>query len=78
MRITLDIDDDLLQAAKELARRQRKTAGAVILELAREALTASPGAVRKPKAAHGFRPFPTRGGLVTDDTIDKLRNDDAL
>jgi len=30
MRTTLDIDDDVLQAAKELARRERKTAGAMI------------------------------------------------
>ena len=27
MRTTLDIDDDVLQAAKELARSEKKTAG---------------------------------------------------
>ena len=78
MRTTLDIDDDVLQAAKELARRQKKTAGAVISELTREALTASPGVVREPEAAYGFRPFPGRGGLVTNEKIDKLRDDDAI
>jgi len=53
MRTTLDIDDDVLQAAKELARRQKKTAGAVISELTRKALTAPPPAAREPKAVLG-------------------------
>ena len=79
MRTTLDIDDDVLQAAKELARREKKTAGDVITELARRALTSPPVArtAREPKAVHGMRPFPSRGGIVTNQVIDKLREDDA-
>jgi hypothetical protein len=77
MRTTLDIDDDVLRAAKELARREKKTAGAVISELTRRALTAAPTTVRQPKAVHGFRPFPKRGGIVTNAQIDKLREEDA-
>jgi len=79
MRTTLDIDEDVLRAAKELARREKKTAGAVISELARRALGAAPSeaAERGRKALHGFRPFPKRGGLVTNEIIDKLREDDA-
>jgi hypothetical protein len=38
MRTTLDIDDDVLQAAKELAARRGTTAGQVVSELARKAL----------------------------------------
>jgi len=38
MRTTLDIDDDILQAAKELAAVHGKTAGQVVSELARCAL----------------------------------------
>ena len=38
MRTTLDIDDDVLQAAKELAASRRKTTGQVLSELARKAL----------------------------------------
>lgn len=38
MRTTLDIDDDLLQAAKELADTRRTTAGRVISDLVRKAL----------------------------------------
>jgi len=79
MRTTLDIADDVLQAAKERARREKKTAGEVISELARSALTAPPqGALaRSSRACFGFRPFPKRGGIVTNELIDKLREDDA-
>ena len=38
MRTTLDIDDDVLQAAKELGGIRKKTAGQVLSELARKAL----------------------------------------
>ena len=79
MRTTLDIADDVLQAAKERARREKKTVGEVISELARSALTARPqvAGAREPKAVYGFRPFPKRGGVVTNERIDKLREDDA-
>jgi hypothetical protein len=35
MRTTLDIDEDVLEAAEELAERQNKTPGQVICELVR-------------------------------------------
>jgi hypothetical protein len=38
VRTTLDIDDDVLQAAKELAANRRTTAGTVLSELARKGL----------------------------------------
>ena len=47
MRTTLDIDDDVLQAARDLARRKKKTAGAIISELARQALGATPAPPRR-------------------------------
>jgi len=77
MRTTLDIAEDVLQAAKERARREKKTTGAVISDLARKALTAPLEQAREPKALYGFRPFPKRGGIVTNELIDKLREDDA-
>jgi hypothetical protein len=47
MRTTLDLDDDVLQAAKELASLSGRTAGQVVSELLRKALTApSAGRVR--------------------------------
>ena len=76
MRTTLDIDNDVLQAAKERARREKKTMGEIISELSRKALTSA--STEKPmKSLHGFRPFPKRGGVVTNDLIGKLREDDA-
>jgi hypothetical protein len=39
MRTTLDIDADVLQAAKELGEMRKKTAGQILSELARKALT---------------------------------------
>ena len=79
MRTTLDIADDVLQAAKERARREKKTAGEVISELARSALNAQPAVrgSRSSKSVHGIRPFPKRGGIVTNDLIDGLREDDT-
>jgi len=79
MRTTLDIADDVLRAARELARRERKTIGEAVSELARRALIAMPygTSAREPEAVHGFRPFPSRGGIVTNETIDALREDEA-
>jgi hypothetical protein len=68
-----------MQAAKERARREGKTAGEVISELARRALTAPPEAtgVREPKAVYGLKPFARRGGVVNSELIEKLGADDA-
>ncbi len=41
MRTTLDIDDDVVAAARELAAGERRSLGAVISELARRGLTPS-------------------------------------
>lgn len=79
MRTTLDIDDDVLAAAKERARREHRTAGEVVSELLRQALTAAPAppVVREAPAVYGLRPFARRGTIVTNDLIDQLRSDDA-
>jgi hypothetical protein len=47
VRTTLDIDDDVLQAAKELGALHGKTAGQIVSELARRALA--------PAATHRLR-----------------------
>lgn len=79
MRTTLDIDDDVLQAAKERARQANSTAGQVISELARRGLTTTPASrsVREPVAVYGFKPLAPRGGIVTNELIDRLREEDA-
>jgi len=80
MRTTLDIDEDILQAAKEIARRSRRSAGAVISELARRALTetaqtATRAAPAEPQAFYGFKPQAARGLPVTDEMVDRLRTE---
>jgi hypothetical protein len=74
MRTTLDIDDDVLQAAKELARAERKTAGKVISELARRALTqrSDPRGMSRIEIRDGIPVLPSRGVVVTKELIDGL------
>jgi hypothetical protein len=82
MRTTLEIEDDVLAAAKELARRGGTTAGRVISDLVRQALTQTPASpdnrVGEPTAVYGFRPFPPRGGVVGNDLVDRLRDDEGV
>lgn len=80
MRTTLDIDEDVLSAVRERARREDRTIGQTLSELARRALTspAQPGmAAGEPEAVYGLRPLPHRGGVVSNELIDKLRDDDS-
>ncbi len=81
MRTTLEIEDDVLVAAKELARRGGTTAGRVISDLVRQALTqpaATAGnSAREPAALYGFRPFPSRGGVVSNEQVDRLRDEEG-
>ena len=79
MRTTLDIDDDVLQAAKELARREHKTAGHILSELARRSLTEAKDTSRGRTAKEaflGFRPFARRATIVTNQLIDRLREEE--
>ena len=81
MRTTLEIEDDVLVAAKELARRGGTTAGRVISDLVRQALTqpvaATAKSVREPAAVYGFRPFRSRGGVVSNEQVDRLRDEEG-
>lgn len=79
MRTTLDIDDDVLAAAREIALRERTSSGRVISRLLRQALTtrARPEVNVEPSAdgsAGGFRAFASRGVPVTNAEIDRLRD----
>lgn len=77
MRTTLNIDDDILVAAKGLARRDGTSIGAVISELARKGLNNGPCSESHGKEAgfYGFHPLPKRGSPVTNELIDRLRED---
>ncbi len=74
MRTTLDIADDVLIAAKERARAEGRTAGAVLSEWARIAL-AGPPHDPAPDDILGISPLPKRGGIVTNELIDALRDE---
>ncbi len=75
MRTTVSLDDDVLLAVKDRARREGRSVGAVLSELARQALTArQPG--QPGEEFHGFRPLPPRGRPVSNAVIDLLREDE--
>jgi hypothetical protein len=74
MRTTLDIDDDVLATAKELATVQKTTVGRVISDLARHQLTRPPP--HPVKYRGGFRILPKRGGVVTTELINRLAEDE--
>ena len=81
MRTTINIDQDVLQAAKELATAQNKSVGAVISELIRKALTAKPSdtieTIQEPRANYGFKPFPARA-IVSNRDVDRLRDEEGI
>ncbi len=74
MRTTLNLDDDVLRAVKEIAKLRGSTAGEVLSELARAALA-------KPSEAGATRngvPLltPTEGaGIVTSEQVAELLDD---
>ncbi|MGH8673048.1 MAG: hypothetical protein ACREVG_01925 [Burkholderiales bacterium] len=92
MRTTLDIADDVLYAAKDFARRDRKSVGQALSEMARRGLQAAPDAPPKARArkaragstdarfrALGFDPLPKRGGVVvTAELVRQLMDQEGL
>lgn len=80
MRTTLSLDDDVLIAVKERARRENRTAGEVLSDLARQALTQQHHADprTRPESFYGFEPFGHRGVAVSNALVDRLRDDEAL
>lgn len=80
MRTTVAIDDDVLLAVKERARRENRSVGQVLSDLARRGLTGQlpASAAEQPQAFHGFVPLPHRGDAVSNALIDRLREDEAV
>jgi len=79
MRTTLDIETDVLSAAKDLARQKNVGVGKVVSELLRQALT---GNIRPDVAPSvsvtGFEPFPARGVVVSNELINRLRDAEGI
>lgn len=73
MRTTVDLEDDVLLATRELARQQGVSMGKVLSDLARQALARSaPGDTRT-----GVPLFPVSaaGGVVTLELVNRLRDE---
>jgi hypothetical protein len=73
MRTTVDLEADVLMAAKELSRLQGVPVGKVLSDLVRQALTRPPaGGTRQ-----GIPLFPVqpKAGLVTQEVVNQLRDD---
>ena len=82
MRTTIDIEDDVLAAAKEMASQQRVSAGTVISRLLRQAMSGASDSMQTPaigqRSVAGFQPFPAQGVLITNAQIDALRDADGV
>ena len=84
MRTTLDIDDDVLFAAKEIAAKERKTAGKILSEIFRRGIqSVDPGsAVVKSGQPYvlknGIPILPSRGEVVTTDQIQRMMEEEGI
>jgi hypothetical protein len=83
MRTTLDIDDDILAAAKDIARAEGRTAGQVISQLVRKALTTPSSGHQRgfaepavPCERDTWPTFPDRAGPpVTSQLIERIQDE---
>lgn len=80
MRTTLTIDDDVLLAAKSLGRREGKSTGQKLSELARQGLQQNAtGQSRESRAKYGFEVLPAKKGtVVTNELIDQIREEEGV
>ena len=77
MRTTLSLDDDVLDAARALARQQGSTLGAVISDLARESLrsaSSTTGANRQ-RSGLPLLPIHDSGAVVDLQLVNQLRDE---
>jgi hypothetical protein len=75
MRTTLDLDDDVLHAAKELAAVNGTTAGKVLSDLARKALASDSPASRTRNGVPLLRRQPGGSPRLTMKRVNELRDD---
>ncbi len=77
MRTTLAVDDDVLAAARDLARGRGVTVGKVISDLARAALTEAAPTPHE-VGRLGFPVLPRRGVIVTDELVNQIRDEEDV
>jgi len=73
MRTTIDLEEDVLLAAKEIAKQRGIMVGQVISDLARQAMTRRVPVSRK----HGLPLFPVQpdAGVITLELVNHLRDE---
>ena len=83
MRTTLDIDEDVLLAAKELAARGQTTAGKVLSDLARRGIHApAPNAAtaqaKAVKMRNGVPVFASNGEVITSEHVRRVMEEEGI
>lgn len=78
MRTTLDIEADILQAAKEIAAREKRTAGGVLSDLARCGLRAQSAPRNQASTRGGVPLLPARGEVVTIEKVRQLMDAEGV
>ena len=74
MRTTLDLDNDVLAAARSIAGARKQTMGKVVSDLVRQSL-----ATTAKRGTTGIPLLPRRPGvIVTNELIDKLGQDEGI
>jgi len=77
MRTTLDIDDSILAAAREIAAANRASAGSVISELARKGLSLSYGKTRDRSSGFPVFSVPEGAKPLSSSTVKTLLADEG-
>ncbi len=80
MRTTLDIDDDVLFAAKDLAIKEKTTAGKILSEFFRRGLHAPAAKTRSsgPTLKNGIPILPSRGEIITTEKVRRIMEEEGI
>jgi hypothetical protein len=73
MRTTIAIDDDVLTAARAIARQRNQPIGRIVSELARQSLR--PPVARAERSGVPLLPVRDKGVIVTLDIVNALRDE---
>jgi hypothetical protein len=75
MRTTINVDDDVLDAARSMARVERRPLGVVVSDLLRRGLEPSESGIDDEDGFPVFR-VPPGSPPITDDMVARALNDD--
>lgn len=84
LKTTLDIDDDVLFAAKELAAKKRKTVGKILSDIFRLAVQSGNTGPNRPKSVqlytmkYGISVLPPRGKAITTEHIHRIMVEEEI